>query len=267
MDSIAEEGNSSFTLHMFPVIIAAGAPRISGFNLRMPMPHVLPYSRVGHQIMREFEDELNDWTLFWTLQGRYVKPQAYAPTAELISSGALTKRDKRRREEREAEKNDPLPQKNHLKSWMISFEPLEKRLLELCLQNQFFAKASEAFDVFDNMVTQFGEDWNVFPPSLTTSLKLWTLYRTALKNKSTIDWLMSLLVTFHDCLKEKFCAYFLMPRINMLGHMEPNKIDTLAKQLYSLLKGNQDKPIYMLSRYRTSIDIHVYQRKTEINRV
>lgn len=193
--------------------------------------------------MREFDMELSDWSLFWKLEGRYVKEKKKTVVPGFMQ-GALTKKSKRKKEAREMEMSRPLPVETHLKSWVISFEPLENRLLELCLKREFFQKAKEAFELFDTIAEDLGEDWTVFPPSLTTSLKLWTIFKTAMKNKTVLDWLVSLLLTMHDCLKQRFCSYFLMPRINMLNHVERKKIDSLRKQLHDLVRAKTTKNKY-----------------------
>ena len=243
LDTTDEGDNSSFTLNILPVIIAAGIPRVSGFQLRMPMPHVLPYSRIGLQIMKEFDEEVQDWTLFWRLEGRYAAEKR-KPVVPGFLQGVVTKRTKLKKEKHEQDVGGPLPLQQHLRSWVISFEPMEQRLLELCLQKEYFSKAKEAYELFDDMVGEFGEEWHVFPPALATSLKLWTIYKTAIKNRTVMDWLMSLLVTIYECLKQRSCAYFLLPRINMLQHVEKKHIDAQRKQLHELLQAKKEKDRY-----------------------
>lgn len=224
--------SSVFTLHIIPAILETGRPKLPGFHLRMPLPPVLPYSRAGMNVMRQVEGELDEGKLVWFLEGRHIEPPANK------SGSALKKRGKDRHSGCMDKSHGPCSSnanpRRDCKTWVISLGNIESRLLDLSLKTVPMQSAKKGFSLFEKMLDGCEEFWSVIGRSQLTSLKLWTVKRTALRNRDQQDWLRALLRLVLESSSKKFGTYFLQPSVNFLTETEQKPLDSLVKYLKDL---------------------------------
>ena len=202
--------------------------------------------------MRQVESEVEEGKLIWFLEGKNIDP---SPNSK--SAGSYRKKKDRHAHCHESHNHDdhdghshghshgkghgkskgkgdsPTPKKE-TKNWVISLESMEKRLLDLSLKTVPMQAAKKGFNAFDTLVETTEELWNVFAKPHITSLKLWTIKRTALRNRTQQDWSRALLRLVQETVDKKFGTYFLQPSINFLSDTEQKPLDTLQRVLKDL---------------------------------
>ena len=226
--------SSVFTLHIFPAIMEIGRPRISGFHLRMPLPPILPYSRVGMKVMREVERDVEHGKLVWYLEGRHIQPPPgkclSSPTRRLGKNRHVRCFHESGQSGRGSNQHRTTATKTN-KTWVISLEPLERKLLDLSLKTMPGSGARKGFSAIDSLLESSEEVWSVLTNPQLTSLKLWTIKRTTIQNRSQQDWTKALLRLLSDSVNKKFGTYFLQPNINFLSEADDKTMELLVRHL------------------------------------
>ena len=230
----------SVIYNIIPSIRAAGFPQ--GAYLQHPFPRQMPYSIQGQTLLKQLQKEIEDGDISFTLEFPPGKPGPGMGGRPF--NPALTRRTAEIAEAKKEEERKIREQK-----WKLSLGQLDDMLLQRAMQTSSMRHAKTALEVFTAVQQSKGARWQVITPGVQASTMLWTMKKTAQKNRNASDWFVAYLKHMCKFLSTRFCPQFLQMNINAMTSADAEEVDEARNDVQELLDDINEDPTHLLKHY------------------